>query len=304
VARQSNGTYIQPANTAAVSGQAISSTAFNTLIADVGAEITNSLDRGGRSAMTAPLPMGGQKITGMADPTNPTDGANKNYVDGAANFTTGDVKLTFKTVPDSGWLMLDDTSFGSAASAAAYKSAAAQALFIVLYNLSDANAPLYTAAPATLTTRAAQGTAATAWAANCAMSLPKQLGRALGVAGSGAGITARGLGQAFGEETHTLTLGELPTGITSTNPAPFTSTVTPIVGGGNIIPLSSASWTQNSNIATTGTATIGGITGGSVGYGNLITTAPGAANVTSNNTSAAGHNNIPPTLYYNAMIKL
>lgn len=81
--RQSNGTYIQPANTAAVSGQSISSIAFNTLETDIGTEITNSLDRGGRSAMTAALPMGNNKITGLATPTVSTDAATKVYVDTA-----------------------------------------------------------------------------------------------------------------------------------------------------------------------------------------------------------------------------
>ena len=81
--RQANGQYQQPANTSAVSGATISSTANNTLVTDIGTELTNSLDRGGRSSMTAALPMGGNKITGMADPAASTDGATKNYVDTA-----------------------------------------------------------------------------------------------------------------------------------------------------------------------------------------------------------------------------
>lgn len=71
---------MQPANTQAVSGQTISSTAFNTLETDIGNEITNSLDRLGRSPMEAALPMGSYPITGMADPTNAQDAATKNYV--------------------------------------------------------------------------------------------------------------------------------------------------------------------------------------------------------------------------------
>ena len=80
--RQANGVYQSPSNTAAVSGQTISSTAFNNLETDIGTEITNSLDRAGRSAMTSALPMGGNKITGMADPVVSSDAATKNYVDG------------------------------------------------------------------------------------------------------------------------------------------------------------------------------------------------------------------------------
>ncbi len=81
--RQANGQYQQPANTAAVSGATISSAADNTLITDIGTELTNSLDRQGRSSMSAALPMGGNKITGMADPVASTDGATKNYTDTA-----------------------------------------------------------------------------------------------------------------------------------------------------------------------------------------------------------------------------
>lgn len=79
--RQANGTYQQPAGTAAVSGAVISSTANNTLITDIGAEITNSVDRGGRSAMTATLPMGGNKISNLGAPAVATDAATKGYVD-------------------------------------------------------------------------------------------------------------------------------------------------------------------------------------------------------------------------------
>src|SRR5258708_1944894 len=166
--RQSNGNYIAPANTAAVSGQTISSTAFNTLETDIGTEITNSVDRGGRSAMTAALPMGGQKIIGMADPTVATDATTKAYVDAliAALYSTGDIKLTLKTAPDSGWLMFDDGTFGSATSGSSNSNSAAnQALFTLLFNnIADAWAPILTSGGGA-TTRAAQTNAASAWAA-------------------------------------------------------------------------------------------------------------------------------------------
>lgn len=71
--RQSNGTYTPPGNTAAVSGQAISSAAFNLLETDIATELTNSLDRLGRAAMQADLPMGGHKISGLANGILATD---------------------------------------------------------------------------------------------------------------------------------------------------------------------------------------------------------------------------------------
>lgn len=223
MSRQANGTYLQPANTAAVSGQTISSTAFNTLITDIATEITNSVDRGGRSAMTAPLPMGGQKITGMADPTVATDGATKNYVDSSAAFTTGDVKLTLKNVADTGWIYVSQQTsangtIGSAGSGATVRANPdTQPLFNLIFtNLSDANAPLLTSGGAA-TTRAAQTNAATAWAANCRIQVGFLSGRALGVAGNPPDlISSRFLGDHIGAETVTLAAGNIPT-ITASN---------------------------------------------------------------------------------------
>jgi len=79
--RQSNGTYVAPSNTSAVSGQTISSSAYNSLQTDLGNEITNSVDRGGRGAMTANFNAGGYQINSLASPTISTDAANKAYAD-------------------------------------------------------------------------------------------------------------------------------------------------------------------------------------------------------------------------------
>ena len=79
--RQSNGVYVAPSNTSAVSGATISSTAFNSLETDIGNEVTNSVDRLGRSAMQANLPMAGYLINALGTPLASTDGANKAYVD-------------------------------------------------------------------------------------------------------------------------------------------------------------------------------------------------------------------------------
>ncbi len=81
--RSSNGTYTQPANTAAVSGQTISSVAFNTLESDIGNEITNSLDRLGRSSMQANLPMAGYLINNLGNAVVATDALPKGQADAA-----------------------------------------------------------------------------------------------------------------------------------------------------------------------------------------------------------------------------
>jgi hypothetical protein len=115
--------------------------------------------------------------------------SNNSIINGAAS--SGDVKLT-------------SCSSNS-------NSALNQALFTLMFNnISDSNAPIFTSTGAG-TTRAGQGTAAAAWAANCRMSLPKTLGRALAVAGSGSGLSARALGATVGAETNALSsLTQIP----------------------------------------------------------------------------------------------
>lgn len=58
-ARNSGGTYSPPGGNPVVSGTSISSTWANTLVGDLGTEVTNSLDRNGRGAMLAPLALPG-----------------------------------------------------------------------------------------------------------------------------------------------------------------------------------------------------------------------------------------------------
>jgi microcystin-dependent protein len=67
MARDVNGNYTLPVGTPVVSGTVVSSVAFNTFAADVGSELTNSVDRAGRGAPTADLPMGGHRHTNVAN---------------------------------------------------------------------------------------------------------------------------------------------------------------------------------------------------------------------------------------------
>jgi len=76
--RNSSGSYTSPPGDAAVPGTTISSVAYNGQNSDFAAEITNSLDRNGRGGMLANLPMGGNRITGLADPVNLQDGVTLN----------------------------------------------------------------------------------------------------------------------------------------------------------------------------------------------------------------------------------
>lgn len=308
--RQSNGTYQQPANTSGIPSTPISSTAYNTLITDIGSEITNSLDRGGRSAMTAPLPMGGQKITGMANPTASTDGATKSYVDmtTAAFFSTGDVKLTLKVFADPGWVLVVGVgdgsglsgTIGSASSGSTIRANAdCQPLFNLLFgNASDANAPLYTAS-GVLTSRAAQTNAATAWAANCRMHLGFWAGRVIGCTGNGgSGFTPRVPLAIAGEETHLLTAAEIPS----------------IASGGSYsgsATVNSVNWVaSNSSDASFLSAQGGGpggvtaAAGGSTSHIQSTGTSSGSVSLVSTNTGGAAHNNMQPSIFVNVMVKL
>jgi hypothetical protein len=118
--------------------------------------------------------------------------------------STGDLKPTHKVVADAGWIMWVDGNIGDAVSGATVRNNAdTQALFTLYYNsYTDALCPLFTSTGAS-TTRAAQGAAATAFAAHCRMSLPAGAGRAMALAGAGSGLTNRVLGSTTGTETVT-----------------------------------------------------------------------------------------------------
>jgi len=93
-------------------------------------------------------------------------------------FTTGDGKLTLKTAADIGWVMANDLSIGSASSGATGRANAdTSALYSLIWtNMVDQYAPVATGRG---------GSAAGDFAANKAIFLPKTLGRALALGGTG-----------------------------------------------------------------------------------------------------------------------
>lgn len=66
MSRDSSGTYSLPAGNPVVSGTTVSTSWANNTLSDIADELTNSLDKGGRTTPTANLPMGGFKFTGLA----------------------------------------------------------------------------------------------------------------------------------------------------------------------------------------------------------------------------------------------
>jgi hypothetical protein len=121
----------------------------------------------------------------------------------ALAFTTGDVKTTLKSVADAGWVMADDGTIGSAGSGATNRANAdTESLYTLLWNnIIDTYAPV---------TGGRGASAAADFAADKPIQVGTMLGRVIGVAGAGAGLTARAIGEVFGAETHQLSISEIP----------------------------------------------------------------------------------------------
>ena len=193
-------------------------------------------------------------------------------------WSTGDVKLTLKSTADSGWIMMDDGSIGSASSGATTRANAdAESLYTLLWtNISDTWAPVSTGRGAS---------AAADFAANKTLTLPRTLGRALAVSGAGSSLTSRALGEYLGAETHALTTAELASHAhvqqvsEGGTPATLSNAKAAAGNGGN-----SANTLQNSvNNATNGSIV------------DLSTATAG---------SGDAHNNMQPSSFLNVMVKL
>ena len=108
-------------------------------------------------------------------------------------FTTGDIKVSIKTVADAGWVVMNDGTIGSASSGATTRANAdTQALFELLWNnTTNANCAV----------SGGRGASAAAdFSANKTIALPKMLGRALAVSGAGSGLTSRAMAAILGSE--------------------------------------------------------------------------------------------------------
>lgn len=118
---------------------------------------------------------------------------------------TGDCWPTYATSAPTGWVMADDGTIGSSSSGATNASDETKDLFYLLWNLPVT--PIYSA---TGVLRDKGSTADIDWYANARLGLPKLLGRVLGVAGNGEGLTIRTTGSSTGTETQKLSVEQLP----------------------------------------------------------------------------------------------
>ena len=132
--RDGNGTYGLPTGYLAVSGEDILPEQHNSPLEDIATALTGSLPRNGTAAMTAALPMGGFKITGMADGTTSTDAVTKGQMDtavSAAAIAPGITVPYAGSSAPSGWLLCN----GQAVSRTTY--AALFAIVATTYGTGD-----------------------------------------------------------------------------------------------------------------------------------------------------------------------
>jgi len=293
----SSGVYSLPAGYLATTGATATAAQHNTPLEDIEDALTDRVMTTGVSTMTGPLKAadGSAGAPSIAFANSLTTG----FFRKAANviglaiagvevteikgpiWSTGDVKLTLKTTADAGWVMMNDGTIGSAASLATTRANADTAdLYALLWNnVSDTYAPVSGGRGAN---------AAADFAANKPIALTKVLGRALGISGAGSGLTSRALGLTVGTETHQLSEAEMPV---------HTHTFT-----GSALPTHKHSVNLGNTDAANGIAR-GAVTAtGAVDTDSVSAGTPSGTN--SNTGSGTAHNNMQPTSFLNAMIKL
>lgn len=212
----------------------------------------------------------------------------------ATGWSTGDVKLTMKPAADAGWIMCNDGTIGKAGSAATTRANDdCQALFVLLWNgVANAQAPVSGGRGAN---------AAADWSAGKTIGLTKMLGRVLGIAGGGASLTARVIGEVLGAETHVLTTAQMPAhahGVT--DPTHAHSVYDPghahLIGG---------SFNGSGTSSNGGYLVPGGTNVGTSASGTGVSIYGAATGVSiQSNGSGQAHPIMQPTTFLNVMIKL
>jgi len=209
---------------------------------------------------------------GSLSPDN--DYVTYDMIDGVINAPrTGYIFSGYDTVAPPGYVYMNDGTIGSASSGATSR---ANIDTFPLYNLLYTNVTIPSGNTLCNVT-GYTGNPIVDFSANRSMSIPRALGRVFSGSGLGATLTNHALGFFNGEETHPLTIPEMPS---HTHP-------------GSTVPFSNVAASRGSSGSDTviapgpGSVTVAAQGGGVVGVG------PGNA-----------HNTIQPTSYANHFIKL
>lgn len=306
-----NGSGVYTVVNTFVSGNPVTAAGHNQNWSDIASEITNSVAADGQTSMTGPLKatsgtVGAPGLTFASDPDSGLYRIGSNNLGVAVNgakvidvattgaSVTGTLAAT-GAISQGGFALLPAGvifPYGGTSAPAGYLLCFGQSLLRADY------AALFTAIGTTY--GAADGTH---------FNLPDLRGRSVAgkddMGGSSAnrltgltdGVNGDTLGAAGGLETQTLGLTQLPTGITSTNSGAIALSVTStekLVGGPN-----TGSATAGGTQVTANAAASGALHQQMASTGNI---AIGAADVTSDNTSGAAHNNVQPTFILNYII--
>lgn len=102
--RNSQGTHSLPIGTLVSTGDTILVSQHNPAMQDISESLTNSLDRQGKGGMLANLPMNGNKVTGLANGTNPQDAATVAQLTAGTSVPIGAVIDYFGATPPTGFL--------------------------------------------------------------------------------------------------------------------------------------------------------------------------------------------------------
>lgn len=220
-------------------------------------------------------------------------GGSGGTVDPTTILATGDIKVSYGTGVLPGFVRANGRTVGSATSGATERANAdTQALFVYLWG-ADAN----------LAVSGGRGASAAAdYAANKTIALPDWRGRALaglddmGNSAAGRlsstyfGATPTTLGASGGSESTTLTLGQLPAGITSSGN--FSTSSNLVTASAQVQQFSANAgaqvwnaWAQSATVTVTNSVVFAGTT-------------------TSTNTSGFAHRTVQPTMLATIYVKL